>query len=297
MKIMLILISDAFDATLGPRLEAFGEVTTDKSRLKEAHIVLVRSKTICTKEYIDQAPNLKLIIRGGVGVDNIDKEYAESKGIIVRNTPKSSSIAVAELAFTLMISTPCHLPIYHEGMKHGQWLKNTKRNELYGKTLCLFGIGNIATRVAVLAKAFGMDVVAYDKYVQSSPHAEMKVTPEAAVENADYISLHLPLTDETRGMINKNLIAHCKKKPVIINTGRALCVDADDMVAALKDGSVAWYATDVYPTDPPAEDYPILKADNVTLTPHVGANSVENLVRIGEETCDIISELIKGGKL
>jgi len=294
---MLILISDAFDAALGPRLEAFGEVTTDKSRLKDAHIVLVRSKTICTKEYIDKAPNLKLIIRGGVGIDNIDKAYADSKGIIVRNTPKSSSIAVAELAFTLMISTPCHLPAYHDGMKHGQWLKNTKRNELYGKTLCLFGIGNIASRVAVLAKAFGMSVVAYDKYVQSSPHADMKLTPEAAVEDADYISLHLPLTDETRGMVNKALIAHCKKKPVIINTGRALCVDADDMVAALKDGSVAWYATDVYPTDPPAEDYPILKAENVTLTPHVGANSEENLIRIGEESCDIISELIKGGKL
>ena len=294
---MLILISDAFDASLGQRLEAFGEVTTDKSRLNEAQIVLVRSKTKCTKEYIDGAPKLKLIIRGGVGIDNIDKAYAESKGIIVRNTPKSSSIAVAELAFTLMISTPCHLPAYHDGMKHGQWLKSTKRNELYGKTLCLFGIGNIATRVAVLAKAFGMEVVAYDKYVQASPHADMKQTPEAAVENADYISLHLPLTDETRGMVNKTLIAHCKKKPVIINTGRALCVDADDMVAALEDGSVAWYATDVYPTDPPAEDYPILKADNVTLTPHVGANSEENLVRIGEESFDIISELIKGGKL
>ncbi len=294
---MLILISDAFDASLGPRLEAFGEVTTDKSRLKDAHIVLVRSKTKCTKEYIDEAPNLKLIIRGGVGIDNIDKVYAESKGIIVRNTPKSSSIAVAELAFTLMISTPCHLPAYNDGMKHGQWLKATKRNELYGKTLCLFGIGNIATRVAVLAKAFGMSVVGYDKYVHSSPHADMKQTPEAAVENADYISLHLPLTDETRGMVNKALITHCKKKPVIINTGRALCVDASDMVAALEDGSVAWYATDVYPTDPPSEDYPILKADNVTLTPHVGANSVENLVRIGEESFDIISELIKGGKL
>ncbi len=294
---MLILISDAFDAALGPRLEAFGEVTTDKSRLGEAHIVLVRSKTKCTREYIDQAPNLKLIIRGGVGIDNIDKEYAESKGIIVRNTPKSSSIAVAELAFTLMISTPCHLPAYHEGMKHGQWLKSTKRNELYGKNLCLFGIGNIASRLAVLAKAFGMSVVAYDKYVDSSPYAEMKLTPEAAIEDADYVSLHLPLTDETYGMINKDLLAHCKKKPVIINTGRALCVNAEDMVAALEDGSVAWYATDVYPTDPPAEDYPILKADNVTLTPHVGANSVENLARIGEEAFDIIKELLKGGKL
>ncbi|MDD3903724.1 MAG: NAD(P)-dependent oxidoreductase [Sphaerochaeta sp.] len=296
-KTMLILISDAFDASLASRLEVFGEVTTDKNRLGEANVVLIRSKTKCTKEYIDQAPNLKLIIRGGVGIDNIDKAYAESKGIIVRNTPKSSAIAVAELAFALMLSTPNHLVSYHNGMKSGEWLKNTKRNELYGKTLCLFGIGNIASRVAERAKAFGMKVVAFDKYVSSSPLAEMISTPELAVEDADYISLHLPLTDETRGMVNKSLIAHCKKAPVVINTGRALCVDADDMVACLEDGSVAWYCTDVYPTDPPAESYPILKAEKVTLTPHVGANSVENLGRIGEETFEIMSELKNGGKI
>ncbi|MDT4761751.1 NAD(P)-dependent oxidoreductase [Sphaerochaeta sp. PS] len=294
---MLILISDAFDASLAPRLEVFGEVTTDKSRLGEAHVVLVRSKTKCTKEYIDQAPNLKLIIRGGVGIDNIDKAYADSKGIMVRNTPKSSAIAVAELAFALMLSTPCHLLAYHNGMREGKWLKNTTRTELYGKTLCLLGIGNIASRVAERALAFGMKVVAYDKYVSSSPLAQMKATPELAVADADYISMHLPLTDETRSMVNKSLISHCKKAPVIINTGRALCVDASDMVAALEAGTVAWYATDVYPTDPPAEDYPILKAEHVTLTPHVGANSDENLGRIVDETYDIINELVQGGKL
>lgn len=294
---MLILISDAFDQTLPERLKAFGEVTTDKNRLGEANVVLVRSKTKCTKEYIDQAPNLKLIIRGGVGIDNIDKAYAESKGIIVRNTPKSSAIAVAELAFALMLSTPNHLVEYHNGMKGGQWLKNLKRNELYGKTLCLFGIGNIASKVAERAKAFGMTVVAYDKYVSSSPVADMKASPEAAVVDADYISLHLPLTNETTGMVNKALISHCTKKPVVINTGRALCVDADDMVAMLNEGSVAWYCTDVWPTDPPSEDYPVLKAEHVTLTPHVGANSEENLARIGEETYDILEELKNGGKI
>ncbi|WP_320130149.1 NAD(P)-dependent oxidoreductase [uncultured Sphaerochaeta sp.] len=294
---MLILISDAFDASLTTRLAAFGEVTTDKNRLGEAAIVLVRSKTKCTKEYIDQAPALKLIIRGGVGIDNIDKAYAESKGIIVRNTPKSSAIAVAELAFALMLSTPNNLVTYHNGMKNGEWLKNVKRTELNGKTLCLFGIGNIASRVAERAKAFGMTVVAFDKYVASSPLAEMKTTAELAVENADYISLHLPLTDETTGMVNKALISHCKKTPVVINTGRALCVDAEDMVSALADGSVAWYCTDVYPSDPPSPDYPILKAEHVTLTPHVGANSNENLLRIGDEAFAIIEELKNGGKI
>ena len=159
---MLILISDAFDASLESKLQAFGEVTTDKARVPEANVILVRAKTICNKEYIDTAKNCKLIIRGGVGIDNIDKAYAESKGIIVRNTPKASSIAVAELTFALMLDVPNRIEEYDLGMKSGQWLKKLKRTELYGKTLGLLGIGNIATKVAERAKAFGMNVVAYD---------------------------------------------------------------------------------------------------------------------------------------
>ncbi len=292
---MLILVADAFDASLPGRLSVFGEVTTDHNRLSEANVVLVRSKTKCTKEYIDGAPNLKVIIRGGVGVDNIDTEYALSKGIVVRNTPTSSSIAVAELTMALMISVPCNLIEYHQGMKGGNWLKNLKRTELYGKTLCLLGMGNIACKVAERAQAFGMNVVAYDKYVTTHQFAKMLPSAEIAVENADYISLHLPLTNETTNLVNEELLSHCKKKPVVINTGRALCVDADYMAKALKGGSVSWYCTDVYPTDPPAGDYPLLDCDRVTFTPHVGANSVENLGRIGQETFNIIKELLEGG--
>jgi len=294
---MLIFISDAFDASLPERLRAFGEVTTDKERLPEAEVVLVRSKTKCTKEFIDSARKLKLIIRGGVGIDNIDSVYAQSKGILVRNTPKSSAIAVAELAFALMISVPNHLIEAHNGMKKGEWLKSIKRTELYGKTLALFGIGNIASKVAERAKAFGMKVVAYDKYVASSPLATMVPTPADAVRDADYISMHLPLTDETKGMFNEALIGACQRKPVVVNTGRGPCVDASAMAAALADGRIAWYATDVYPSDPPASDYPLLASEHVTFTPHIGANSEENLLRIGEETYGIIDELVKGGKI
>lgn len=294
---MLILISDAFDAELPKKLEAFGEVTTDKGRLEEATVVLVRSKTKCTKEYIDHAPNLKVIIRGGVGIDNIDSAYAESRKIIVRNTPKSSSIAVAELAFALMLSAPNNLIEYHNGMREGNWLKNKKRTELYGKTLCLLGCGNIATEVGRRAKAFGMKVLAYDKYVTESEVATLIPAIEDAVKDADYISLHLPLTDETRGMVSKKLLSHCTTCPVIINTGRALCVNADEMMAMLEEGKVCWYATDVYPNDPPSPDYPLLKAERVTLVPHVGANSEENLARIGQETYEILDELIKGGAI
>ena len=294
---MLLLISDAFDPSLKDLLSTFGEVTEDKGRVSEADVVLVRSKTKCTKEYIDSAKNLKLIIRGGVGIDNIDSAYAASKGIIVRNTPKSSAIAVAELAFALMLSVPTNLIAMHNGMKEGQWLKKMKRTELYGKTLALFGIGNIASMVAVRAQAFGMKVIAYDKYVTESPVATMVPTLEDAVREADYISMHLPLTDETRGVFNEKLIGACTKKPVVINTGRGPCVDADAMKKALEDGSISWYATDVYPSDPPSPDYPLLASDRVTLTPHVGANSVENLLRIGDEATAIIKELIDGGKI
>lgn len=294
---MLLLISDAFDASMHEKLKAFGEVTLDKARLGEADVVLVRSKTKCTKEYIDSAKNLKLIIRGGVGIDNIDSVYAQSKGVMVRNTPKSSAIAVAELTFALMLSIPVHLIEAHNSMAKGEWNKSIKRTELYGKTLALLGIGNIATQVAQRALAFGMKVVAYDKYVSSSPVATMKATVEEAVREADYVSLHLPLTAETEGIFGQHLIDACTKKPVVINTGRGGCVDAEAMARALDDGRISWYATDVYPEEPPAADYPILACKNVTLTPHIGANTEENLLRISDEAVALIADLIKGGKL
>lgn len=294
---MLILISDAFDSSLLDKLRIFGEVTEDKSKAAEADIILVRAKTICNKEYIDGLKNCKLIIRGGVGIDNIDKPYAESKGIIVRNTPRASSIAVAELTFALMLSAPNHIVEYHNGMKNGEWLKNIKRTELYGKTLGLLGIGNIATKVAERAKAFGMKVLAYDKYVSKSEVATLVPTIEDVVKDSDYISIHMPLTEETREMFNRELFSKMNRKPVIINAARGLIVNAEDMAEALENGTVSWYCADVYPNDPPAQDYPLLKSDHVTLTPHVGANSKENLLRIGDEIIDTIDSLIKEGKI
>jgi len=295
---MLILISDAFDSSLPDKLKTFGEVTTDTERLSEADVVLVRSKTKCTREYIDSAPKLKLIIRGGVGIDNIDKEYAESKGIQVRNTPKASSIAVAELAFALMLSIPNHIVVGHNSMQKGEWLKKKlKRTELYGKTLCLVGIGNIATEVAKRAAAFGMKVVAYDKFVSESEWAEMKPSLKEAVKDADYISLHLPLNQSTERIINEDLISAFNNNRVIINTGRGPTVNAHDIKAALESGAVRFFATDVWPSDSPASDDPILNAPNTLTTPHIGASTVENLLRIGDEAYSIIKEAVDGGKI
>ncbi len=290
---MLLLICDAFDASLKDKLAQFGEVTEDISRLPEANVALIRSKTKCTKEWIDGAPNLKAIIRGGVGIDNIDVEYAKSKGIAVSNTPKASAVAVAELAFSMMIAVPNHIVAGHNGMANGEWLKKQlKRTELFGKTVCVVGLGNIGTEFAKRCAAFGMTVKSYSYPSLPSDHAEVCDSLEEAVAGADYVSIHTPLNPATEGMISAELISKMKDGVIVINTGRGPVVDADAMVAALESGKVATYATDVWPNDPPAADYPILKAPNTLMLPHLGASTKENLLRIGEEACSILKEIL-----
>ncbi|MCK5834708.1 MAG: hydroxyacid dehydrogenase [Lentisphaeria bacterium] len=290
---MLLLICDAFDASLESKLAQFGEVTTDMSRLAEANVALIRSKTKCTQEWIDQAPNLQIIIRGGVGIDNIDVAYAKTKGIKVSNTPKASSIAVAELAFAMMIAVPNNIVAGHNGMVKGEWLKKSLgRTELYGKTLCVVGLGNIGKELAKRAAAFGMTITSFSVPNLPCDFAETCETLEEAVAKADYISIHTPLLPSTKGMINAELIAKMKDGVVVINTGRGPVVCEDGMTAALESGKVATYATDVWPNDPPAADHKILSAPNTLMLPHLGASTKENLLRIGEEACAIIKSLI-----
>jgi D-3-phosphoglycerate dehydrogenase len=218
---MLILLSDAFDSGLPDKLKKFGEVTDDKSRAPEAEVILIRSKTKVTKEYIDGAPKLKLVIRGGVGLDNVDLVYAKGKGITVHNTAAASSIAVAELAFTLMIAITNHVAKADKSMHEGKWLKKEmKRTELYLKTLGIIGMGRIGTELAKRAIAFGMKVVAYDPFVKSSDFAEMKSTMKDVFQVSDYVSLHLPLTDDTKGLINSETLKDFKDGAYLINTGR-----------------------------------------------------------------------------
>ncbi|MBN1297565.1 hydroxyacid dehydrogenase [bacterium] len=293
---MKILLSDAFDKSLPGKLARFGEVFDDKDRLAEADVVMIRSKTKCTKEFIDAAPNLKLIIRGGVGLDNVDQAYAKEKGIAVFNTPAASSVAVAELAMAFLVAIPSKIIPGHRGMIQGQFLKKElKRTELYEKTLGLIGIGRIAREVAIRAKAFGMTVIAFDKYVSSSDVAEM-VSFDDLLQRADYISIHVPYTAETDKMINAASIGKMKTGVIIVNTGRGKCINEADLAAALQSGKVAAYGTDVWYADPPDwESCPLLKKDvpNVYMTPHIGASSNENLLRIGEIIEEIMTEFTK----
>ncbi len=286
---MKILICDAFDASLPERLKAYGEVSEDKKILPEAHIALVRSKTQCDKAWFDQAKNLKMVIRGGVGMDNIDVECAKQKGVIALNTPEASSVAVAELAMALMIALPNKIIPGHQGMSQNKWLKKEcERTELYKKTLGLIGIGRIGREVSIRAKAFGMKVIAYDPCVKESDAADLKPSLEDIWKESDYISLHIPLTNETKEIINKNTIAKMKDGVIIINTARGKCVVEQDVADALRSGKIGGYGNDVWYNDPPGTS-PLIGAPNTILTPHIGASSNENLSRIS----DIIVEKIK----
>jgi len=288
---MHILIADAFDAKLPERLAAFGTVSSDLATLPQAQVLLVRSKTKVDADLIAKAPNLKLVIRGGVGMDNVDKKLCAEKGIKAMNTPRASSVAVAEMAMAFMVAIPARLIEAHTSMKEGKFLKSElKRTELFKKTLGLIGAGNIATEVAKRAQAFGMDVIANDPYLKEHPIARLVSLDELAAK-ADVISLHLPLTDETRGMVNAAFIAKMKDGVILINTGRGKCVVDADLAAALQSGKLRAYGTDVWPSDPPPADCPLLSAPNVIMAPHLGANSKENLGRIGDEVVLILQDL------
>jgi D-3-phosphoglycerate dehydrogenase len=292
---MKILIADAFDAKLPKRLEAFGEVSSDMGTIGTAEVLLVRSKTKVTKEMLATAPNLKLVIRGGVGLDNVDKEACKARGVAVKNTPQASSVAVAELAMALMMAVPNRIIEAHNAMKEGKFLKSElKRTELFKKTLLIVGGGLIGREVAKRARAFDMRVIACDPVVKECPGADVTVpTWDSVLADADYISIHTPLTDQTRGMFNKDVFARMKDGVIIVNTGRGKVIVEQDLADALKSGKVRAYATDVWFSDPPPPESPILSAPNVIMTPHIGASSKENLGRIG----DVVVEILSGFKI
>ncbi|MCL1894305.1 MAG: hydroxyacid dehydrogenase [Holophagaceae bacterium] len=288
---MKILIADAFDAKLPERLAEFGQVSSDMATLGEAEVLLIRSKTTVNAELIAKAPSLKLVIRGGVGMDNVDKKLCAEKGIKAVNTPKASSVAVAEMAMAFMLAIPARLIEAHISMKEGKFLKNElKRTELFKKTLGLIGAGAIATELAKRASAFGMKIIAFDPFLKEHPVAELVPSLEKLVSEADFISLHTPLTDETKGMINSALISKMKDGVIIVNTGRGKCINEADLTEALKNGKVRAYGTDVWFSDPPPSDCPLLNAPNVFMAPHIGASTKENLGRIGDEVVAILKE-------
>ncbi|MFH1183652.1 MAG: D-2-hydroxyacid dehydrogenase [Chloroflexota bacterium] len=244
--------------------------------------MVVRSRTKVRQPLIDACPNLKVIVRGGVGLDTIDADHARSKGITVMNTPLASSASVAELAIAFMFALA--RSIYQAGasMKAQKWEKKQFEGiELGGKTLGLIGIGNIGKEVARRANALGMTVLAYDPYVKTADGVRI-VALDELLTAADYISLHLPQTKESAGMLGAEAFGKMKAGVRIINCARGGIVDEQALYEALTSGKVAGAALDVFGEEPPT-DWRLVQLPNVIASPHIGAATKEAQGRVGAE--------------
>ncbi|MEO0560665.1 MAG: hydroxyacid dehydrogenase, partial [Chloroflexota bacterium] len=272
---------DLLEAEDGIRVTAPGKMSRDEAMaaIPTANALIVRSATKPDAEMIAAAPDLKIIARAGVGVDNVDLAAATEHGVIVMNTPGGNTIATAEHTFALMLALSRHIPVAHQTMTEGRWdRKKFKGVELRGKTLGIVGFGRIGRAVAMRAMAFQMKVIEFDPFVDAKDAADFGVTSVTLDElyaQSDYITLHTVITDETREMINAESLAKMKMGVRIVNAARGALINPDDLAAALQEGRVAGAALDVYQVEPPAAGHPLIGADNVVHTPHLAASTAE----------------------
>lgn len=258
--------------------------------------MVVRSRTKVRKDLIDACPNLKVIVRGGAGLDTIDHEYAKSKGIAVMNTPLANSASVAELAIGYMLMLARSLYKASETMKAEKWEKKAFiGDEIGGKTLGLIGIGNIGRETAKRAIGMGMTVIAYDLYVTEAPNGIKLVSLDELLAQSDYISLHLPKTKESTGMIGAEQFGKMKNGVRIVNCARGGIIDENALYEALTNGKVAGAALDVFAEEPPT-DWKLAKLDNVIASPHIGAATKEAQARVGAEVAEKLIAFSKNGK-
>ncbi|AIO18915.1 D-3-phosphoglycerate dehydrogenase [Candidatus Izimaplasma bacterium HR1] len=297
-----ILANDGIDKSAEEKLLELGyQVDTNHYQgadldemIKKVDCIIVRSATKVRESLIDialETKQLKLIIRAGVGIDNIDHAYAKEKGITVRNTPNSSSDAVAELAIGHMFSLARHIYISNVTMRAGKWNKKQYKGiELNGKTLGLVGFGRIARSVAKKAMALGMTVIYDDMLGQSDLMTECKfVGKEQLLKTSDFISLHIPFNKEVGPYLNEKDFNEMKKGMYLIHTARGGVVNENALLKALDEGIVERAALDVYEEEPTKNEL-IYTSDKISLTPHIGASTIEAQARIGEETIQVILE-------
>lgn len=250
--------------------------------------VVVRSATKVTKNAIDAASNLEIIVRAGIGLDNIDVAAAEEKGIQVANTPAATSISVAEHTFGLMIATVRNHGQANLSMKQHKWEKKAlSGTELYEKTLGIIGMGRIGQEVAKRALAFGMKIIAYDIVEVQTGLDVQQVSWEELLSQADMITLHLPLTEETKHLISDKEFEKMKEGVILINASRGGTVDEPALLRALESGKVRAAALDVFEKEPPV-DFSLIDHPNVIATPHIGAAAKEGQKRAGMEVVEIL---------
>ncbi|MSU52734.1 MAG: phosphoglycerate dehydrogenase [Opitutia bacterium] len=281
-------------------IEAYGSSPEKMLELvKDVHAIAVRSETKITAAVFAAAPLLKVVGRAGVGVDNVDVEAATERGVIVMNTPSGNTIATAELTFTHILCGARPVPQAAASMKAGQWdRKSFSGIELFKKTLGVVGFGRIGGEVAKRAQAFGMRVMAYDPYLAPSRAKAMQVeavTLDELLAQSDYITVHMPLTDDTKYMIDEAAFAKAKKGLRIFNCARGGIIKETALIAAVKSGQVAAAGLDVFEDEPLAKDSELRSLANVTLTPHLGASTTEAQEAVGIEVAEQIADVLLNG--
>ena len=300
-----ILVSDGLSEAGLNLLRTAGEVTANPkitpAELIEAlpvyHALVVRSRTKVTAQIVAAGENLKVIGRAGVGVDNIDVAAARAKGITVVNSPLAASVAVAEHTLALMLALVRRVPAADASLKQGKWEKSAFMGaELSGKTLGLVGIGRIGAEVASRAIAFGMSVLAHDPYLSEAQIRDRRAEPvslDDLLARADFVSLHLPLSAETKGLIGQPQIGRMKKGARLISAARGGVIDEDALRAALDSGALAGAALDVFAAEPPPPDS-IATHPKVIATPHVGAQTAEAQTRAGLAIAEEVLAVLQG---
>ncbi|MFH1789232.1 MAG: hydroxyacid dehydrogenase [Candidatus Altiarchaeota archaeon] len=299
-----ILFADKIHDSAIKLAEEFADVTCDFEitpeelieKIPEYDAVVVRSRSKIRKDAIDAGKKLKAIGRAGVGLDNIDVDYAKQKGIAVVNAPTSLTVSVAELTLGLMFCLARHLHHADRTMRAGEWNKKKYMGvELQGKTMGVIGFGRIGRELAIKACALGMKVMAYDPYLTLEEFKEyntQQVELDQLLKAADFISVHVPATPENKNFINADRLALMKPTAYIVNTSRGTVMDEDALTQALKAGKIAGAGLDVYQEEPLPEDSELKNLENVVLTPHIGAGTEDAQIVAGTIVVDEIKKIL-----
>ncbi len=298
-----ILVSDKLGAAGLDLLEAADDVIYEmRPGLSKDELVaimpnydalIIRSGTQVDADVIAAGTKLKFVGRAGIGVDNIDLAAAKANGVVAMNTPGSNSVATAEQTMTLMLAVSRHTVAANNSLAASEWQRSQFAGvELFGKVLGIVGFGRIGHLVAERAQAFGMEVVEYDPYVQDAD-AHL-VTLDELYAQADYITLHTAVTPETTNMINSAAIEKMKNGVIIINVARGKLVNEADLAAAIRSGKVKAAALDVFTSEPPTADNPLINLPNVLHTPHLGASTAEAQLNVGIQVVNQVLDALRG---
>ncbi len=305
-----VLIPDAVDkaalAVFAPESDIVVTAPGNMSReetlaaIGEADALIIRSSTTADAELLQAAPRLRAIARAGVGVDNVDLAAATTRGIVVMNTPDGNTIATAEHAFGLMLALARHIPEGHTSLSGGRWERKTCMGvELRGKTLGIIGLGRIGRAIAKRALAFEMTVIAVDPYIPADVAADLEVQLvdiNTLYALSDFITLHSLITDETRGMINRDSIARMKPGVRLVNAARGALINEADLAEAIRSGHVAGAALDVFSSEPPPGDHPLIGLDGVVHTPHLAASTYDAQITVAIDAAKLIVDALLHNK-